>query len=76
MVWGDMWAKYSPSTTMACNVSSPNFTNYKPYELVFGRKLKLLLDLETHPDIKVSGKYKDYYKQKVTVFHKLFRGMK
>ena len=32
--------------------NSPNLSNYSPYELVFGRKPKLLLDLETDPDIK------------------------
>ena len=30
---------------------------------MFGRKLKLLLDLETDPDIKVSVTYKEYYEQ-------------
>ena len=29
--------------------------------MVFGRKPKALLDLETDPDIKVSGTFKDYY---------------
>ena len=28
---------------------------------MFGRKLKLLLDLETDPDIKVSVTYKEFY---------------
>ena len=41
--------------------NSPNLGNYHPYELVFGRKLKLLLDLETYPDIKILRLYKDYY---------------
>ena len=40
---------------------SPNFGNYSPYELVFGREPKILLDLETDPDIKISGTYKDYH---------------
>ena len=35
--------------------------NYSPYGLVFGRKPKILLDLETYLDIEVSGSYKDYY---------------
>ena len=35
--------------------------NHSPYELVFGRKPKILLDFETNLDIKVSGTYKDYY---------------
>ena len=51
-------------TILAHNTyNSPNLSNYSPYELVFGRKLKLLLDLETNPDIKVSATYKEYYEQ-------------
>ena len=38
-----------------------NLANYSPYELVFGRKPKILLNLETTPDIKVSGSFKEYY---------------
>ena len=39
----------------------PNLPNYSPYELVFGRRQKLLLNLETTLDIKVSGTFEDYY---------------
>ena len=57
-----MWLKYLPLVTFAYNIfSTPNLANYSPYELVFGRKPKLLLNLETMPDIKVSGTFKDYY---------------
>ena len=35
--------------------------NYSPYELTFGRKPKLLMDLETNPDKKVSKSFKEYY---------------
>ena len=38
-------------------------SNYSQYELVFGRKPKLLLDLETDPDIKVVVTYKEYYER-------------
>ena len=31
--------------------------------MVFGRKLRLLLDLETKPDIKVAITYKEYYER-------------
>ena len=59
---GQMWPRYLPLATFACNTfNTPNLPNYSPYELVFGRKLKLLLNLETIPDIKVSGTFKDYY---------------
>ena len=57
-----MWSKHLTLATLAYNTfNSLNLGNYSPYKLVFGRKPKLLLDLETDPDIKVSGTYKDYY---------------
>ena len=55
---------YLSFTTLAHNTyDSPNLSNYSPYELVFGRKLKLLLDLETNPDIKVAVTYKECYER-------------
>ena len=48
--------------TLAYNTfNTPNLGNYSPYELVFRRKPKLLLDLETDTDIKISGMYRDYH---------------
>ena len=59
---GQMWHKYLPFATFAYNTfNSPNLANYSPYELVFGRKPKLLIDVETDPDIKVVGTFKEYY---------------
>ena len=59
-----MWPDYLPFATLAHNTyNAPNLSNYSPYELVFGIKLKLLLDLETDPDIKVSATYKEYYER-------------
>ena len=59
---GQMWHKYLPLATLTYNTfNSPNLGNYLPYELVFGRKQKLLLDLETDPDIKISGTYREFY---------------
>ena len=40
---------------------SPNLGNYSLYELVFGRKPKLLINVETNPDIKIAGMFKDYH---------------
>ena len=58
----EMWPDNSPLATLAHNTyNSPNLSNYSTYELVFGRKPKSLLDLETDPDIKVSATYKEYY---------------
>ena len=74
---GHMWHKYLPLATFAYNTfNSPNLANHSPYELVFGRKPKLLLDLETDPDIKVVGTYKEYYTQlgkRLQYLHKLLQ---
>ena len=51
---GQIWPKYLPIATFAYNTfNAPNMANYSPYDLVFGRKPKLLLNLETMCDIKV-----------------------
>ena len=61
---GQMWHKYLPLATFAHNMfNSPNLANHSPYELVFGRKLKLLLDLEMDPDMRVSGTHREYLLQ-------------
>ena len=41
--------------------NTPNLGNYSPYELTFGRKPKLLLNVESNPDIKVSRNFREYY---------------
>ena len=59
---GQMWPKYLSLSTFAYNTfDTPNLANYTPYELVFGRKPKILLNLETTPDVKVSCPFKEYY---------------
>ena len=59
---GHMWTKYLSLATFAYNTfNSPNLGNYSPYELTFGRKPKLLLNVETNPDIKVSRNFREYY---------------
>ena len=63
---GEMWIDYLPFATLSHNTyNSPNLSNHSPYELVFGRKPKLLLDLETNLDIKVAAIYKEYYERLV-----------
>ena len=57
-----MWTKYLSLATFAYNMfNSPNLGNYSPYELTFGRKPKLLLNVESNPDIKVSRNFREYY---------------
>ena len=59
---GQMWPKYLSLATFAYNTfNTPHLANYSLYELVFGRKPKILLNLETMPDIKVSASFKEYY---------------
>ena len=59
---GQMWHKFLSLATFSYNTfHSPNLGNYSPYELVFCRKPRILIDIETNPDIKVSGMFKDYH---------------
>ena len=61
---GQMWHKYFPLATFAHTMfNSSNLANHSPNKLVFRRTPKLLLDLETDPDMKVSGTYKEYLTQ-------------
>ena len=74
---GQMWHKYLPLATFAHNIFiSPNLANHSPYELVFGRKPKLLLDLETDPDVRVLGTHREYLlqlKKRLEYLHKLLQ---
>ena len=57
-----MWAKYLPLVMFAYNTfNTPKVGNYSPYELILGRKPRPLLNLDSNPDIKVSGTFKWYY---------------
>ena len=59
---GQMWPKYLSLATFTYNTfNTLNLANYIPYKLGFGRKPTILLNLETMPDIKVSGSFKEYY---------------
>ena len=59
---GQMWTKYLSLAMFAYyTFNSPNLGNYSPYELTFGRKPKLLLNVNSNPDIKVSKNFKEYY---------------
>ena len=70
-----MWHNYLPLATLAYTTfNSPNLGNYSPYKLVFWRKPKLLLDLESDPDIKISGMYREYHmllSKRLQYLHKL-----
>ena len=74
---GQMWHKYLPLATFAHNTfNSTNLGNHSPYKLVFGRKPKLLLDLETDPDVRVSGTHREYLLQlrkRLEYLHKLLQ---
>ena len=74
---GQMWHKYLPLATFTHNTfNSPNLANHSPYELVFGRKPKLLLDLETDPDVRVLGTHREYLLQlrkRLEYLHKLLQ---
>ena len=77
---GQMWPKYLSVATFAYNTfNTPNLANYSPYELVFGRKPKILLNLETMPDLKVLGSFKEYYNllnNQLKYLHELIQNFK
>ena len=53
---GQTWHNFLSLATFAYNIfHTPNLGNYSLYELVFGRRPKILINIETDPDIKVSG---------------------
>ena len=73
---GQVWHKYLPLATVYNTFNSPNLANCSPYELIFRRNPKLLLDLETDPDIKISGTCKEYSMQlgkRLQYLHKLLQ---
>ena len=60
---GQMWPKYLSLAIFAYNTfNTPNLGNYSPYELTFGRKPRPLINLDSNPDSKVSGTFRQYYK--------------
>ena len=75
-----MWPKYLPLATFVYNTfNTPNLGNFSPYKLVFGRKPKLLFNLRTITDIKISGTFKDYYKllnKRLQYLHKSLQDFK
>ena len=77
---GQMWSKYLSLATFAYNTfNTPNLANFSPYELVFRRKPKVPLNLETMPNIKVAGTFKDYYNllnKRLAYLHKLLQDFK
>ena len=74
---GQMLHKYLPLATFTHNTfNSPNLVNHSPYELVFGRKPKLLLDFKIDPDVRLSGMHREYFlqlKKRLEYLHKLLQ---
>ena len=59
---GQTWHEFLSLATFAYNTfHSPNLGNYSPLELTLRREPRILLDIETDLDTKVSGTYKDYH---------------
>ena len=56
---GQMQTKYLSLAMFTYKIfKSPNLGNYSPYDLTFGRKPKLLLNVDSNPDIKVSRNFR------------------
>ena len=59
---GHMWPKYLPLAMFAYNTfNTTNLGNYSKHELAYSRKPRPLPNLDSSPDIKVSGTFKEYY---------------
>ena len=76
---GQMWPKYLPLATFAYNTfNTSNLGNFSPYKLVFGRKWNYL-NLDTTPNRKVLGTFKDYYdllNKRLQYLHKTLQDFK
>ena len=60
---GQMWPKYLPLATFAYNMFyTPNLGSYSLYDLTYCRKPRPLLNLDSNPNINVSGTFREYYK--------------
>ena len=74
---GQMWPKYLPLAMFSYNTfNTLNLANFSLYELVFRRKPKILLNLETTPDIKVARRFKEYHdllNKRLEYLHKLLQ---
>ena len=78
-ILGQMWPKYLPLAMYVYNMfNTPNLGNYVPYELIFGRKPRPLLNLDSNPDIKVSGTFKKYFelKKRIKYLHDILLNFK
>ena len=75
-----MWPKYLPLAMFACNTFNiPNLGNFSPHKLTYGRKLTPSLNLDSNPDIKVSGTYRQYYEslnKRLKYLHDIFLNFK
>ena len=59
---GQMWHKFLSLAMFAYNTfHSPSLGNYSPFELTLRREPRILLNLETDPDVRISGTCKDYH---------------
>ena len=78
--WYQIWPKYLPLAMFAYNTfNTPNIGNHSLYELIFGRKPRSLLNLDSTPGIKVSRAFKEYYKllnKRLKYFHNLLLNFK
>ena len=61
-VWS--WPNCLPYAMLCYNsYSTPNLENMSPYELVFGHKASIAVDLEVQINSVVSGNFKDYHEK-------------
>ena len=59
---GQMWHKFLSLAMFAYNIfHHSQLRKLLPNELIFGRRPRILINIETDPDIKISDTFKDYH---------------
>jgi hypothetical protein len=58
---GKNWDHFLPFSMLSYNIySTPNLANFSPAEIVLGRKVKIIPELEINPDIQVTKQMNQY----------------
>jgi hypothetical protein len=60
---GDNWTQFLHTAMLCYNTfTSPNLDGLSPFELAFGRKAKIIPQLEVQPDTPITGTHREYHK--------------
>jgi hypothetical protein len=67
---GRDWPEFVGASMLTHNAfATPNLGGFSPYELVFGRRAKIVPELEIVPEVPVTGTFKNYHAKLVKLLH-------